>query len=127
MRFSIFLFVTIASAWPAQAQQSELQNVERLLYGCEAALDVDSITSVEGYYDAAFCTGMVFGVGTMLAYNCSSKEEGYLPFYQADVPPSLSAAIQAFVNWARGNPSAWGVPAQDGILLALAENFPCES
>lgn len=61
----------------------------------------------------------------MLAYNCSSKAEGYWPLYRAEVPYSLGAAIQAYINWARSNPHLWGEQSQDGVILALMEAFPC--
>ena len=117
------VFVILAGA--AASQQPGDWSVQRLLFACEAAATPRSINSADDQYEAALCMGSVRGVGVMLAYNCSSKEEGYLPLYQADVPPSLGAAIQAYVNWARENPDMWGEQSQDGIILALMETFPC--
>lgn len=111
------------------AQEDDGWSVQAMLYACEDAQAIvagKSDRSFRAIHDAGRCLGFMRGLGVMLAYNCSSKEMGYSPFYQAAVPPALGAVIQAYVNWARANPEMWGEQAQDGALLAIMDTFPCD-
>lgn len=112
---------------PVGAQTVGQWSVQAVLRSCEAAsrLEAGETLSDAEIATAVRCVAFIRGVGGVLAYNCSSREEGYFPLYAAEQPPSLGAAIQAYVNWARSNPEFWGEDAQDGAILALMETFPC--
>ncbi|WP_367834143.1 Rap1a/Tai family immunity protein [Wenxinia marina] len=73
--------------------------------------------------DATFCLGVIFGLMQMSDMNCYAGLTGRVP--TAGTPPSNQAAAQAFVNWARANPSSWGQDYVVGMLLALSATFPC--
>jgi hypothetical protein len=116
-----------AQAATAQPQTVGDWSVQKVLFLCESAyrLNTGETLTPEEITGAAICTALIRGIGGVLAYNCSSREEGYLPLYAAEKPASLGAAIQAYINWAKANPDFWGEDAQDGVILALMETFPC--
>ena len=119
---SVYLAAQLFGANIVASQEALSWTVQQVLYSCESA---GTATSYEDVFETGSCLGLVRGVGQMLAYNCSSLENGYHPLFIAEAPHSLGAAVQAFTNWARANPDAWGEDATDGIILALMQAFPC--
>lgn len=123
-----FVFAALLAA-PASvgAQAIDRWSVQGTLRSCEALsrLEAGERLSDAELAAAGECGAFMRGVGTVLVYGCTSKEEGYFPLYVADAPPSTGAAVQAYINWARANPALWGESAVDGIILALMEAFPC--
>ncbi len=124
------LVLSFPSISKAQAGLEDF-SVRTMLRSCEVAIDfAKSGDLTEATAEEALligtCFGMARGVGSMLAYACSSKEEGYLPLYAAGVPHSNEALVQAFVNWARENPDMWQEDASDGLLLSTMITWPCE-
>lgn len=108
---------TAAGAIPALADTED--NVQRGLNDCRAVL-------IEEGYDAGRCIGMAAGIGMVLAMNCFSRDDGYMPQFAAEPYPSNGAAIQAFINWAEKNPQHWGKRFSIGMMIALSETYPCK-
>jgi hypothetical protein len=112
--------------------QDGISTVRDLLNSCETTLSLseqladDAAGFIEVGRKVGECTGMVRGIAQMLSYACWSREEGYLPMFASGTPTSLEASIQAFVNWARATPGAWGEAAEDGLMLATMETWTCE-
>ena len=103
-------------AGSATAQRTN--TVQELLRDCEAV----------GTQRATYCLGLVSGIGWILRLNCDSREVGWKPnpMLSAGGAPTLGAAKQAFMNWARANPQEWSTDAVAGVVLALREAFPCQ-
>ena len=83
----------------------EAQTVEKLVEICDQALMSDP----DSHVPASLCFGAIAGASIVLSRNCESTQwgEGDSPikFLRMGQMPTLAAGAQAFVNWARANPS----------------------
>lgn len=114
--FGAALFVGL-SALPMLA---ETYSVQDLLHDCEATPEQDA-------FGSGVCVGLIMGLEAVMETNCALIADGVaVPEHLAasDVP-SVGAGMQAFENWAKANPRAWGVYAPLGAARSLAETFPC--
>ncbi|MES2550064.1 MAG: Rap1a/Tai family immunity protein [Pseudomonadota bacterium] len=112
---SIFVFMACATSSFAQELR---QDVQKLLNDCE---------SDEAFAYGA-CLGMARGTAAVMQFNCSLYQDGTstITFFAADSSnATYGAMIQAFINWARANPSEWGTRGELGMITALRETFPC--
>lgn len=109
------------------ASQSYAQTVGELLHGCEDVLKPRGERNSTLHSDGVMCLGIAAGVSQVLWFNCSSRTEGNYPHdtLVAAMPPSRTAALQAFVNWSKENPGMWGFQAELGFIEALPTYFPC--
>ncbi|WP_141117877.1 hypothetical protein [Leisingera sp. JC1] len=110
------------------ATEGHSQTVGDLLNGCEDVLKPAGARNSELYSDGVMCLGLAAGVSQVMWFNCSSRREGSVPHGSlvAAMPPSRTAALQAFVNWGRANPGMWDFEAELGFIEALPMNFPCK-
>lgn len=110
------IFVLMACATSSLAQ--EKQDVQTLLNDCEST---ESLAF-------GLCVGTVRGIATVMQFNCSFYRDGSSPLntLAADsAEASYGAMKQAFINWARANPSKWSMRGELGLITALRETFPC--
>ena len=121
MRVTIVSLVMAAFLIPAVTARPAMaiETVGSMLPHCEDALDPNATGSriFQGY-----CMGVVRAVIELAELNCALGQE------PAAVTGghSTGAAIQAFVNWARANPSDWELSPVMGVMIAVRSTFPCE-
>lgn len=120
----IMLSVALIGLGTTAAQS---QTVQEMLPGCSAGAGMDNSVNDKTYNDAQYCLGVMLGTMQLMSFNCSANEAGFStpPLLQAEMPPNTGAAAQAFVNWARENPQAWGDLFISGAILAIRDAFPC--
>ena len=77
--------------------------------------------------ESVLCGGLVEGVAQMLVWNCVTREHGWRPdpTIVAGQPPSVEAAVEAFLDWVRDDPQRTEEEWHLGLTLALTEAFPC--
>ena len=80
-----------------------------------------------GSVESVLCGGLVEGVAQMLVWNCVTRDYGWRPdpTVVAGPPPSLEAAVEAFLDWLRDNPQKTEEEWHLGLTSALTEAFPC--
>lgn len=102
----------------SDAGSEEVRTVQEMLQDCDAELNSPA---------ALLCGGVVEGMAQVLIWNCVSRVYGWEPDpgLVAGVPPSIGAAVEAFVDRARSHPEELGEEWQLGLAAALAETFPC--
>lgn len=78
--------------------------------------------------ESVLCGGLVEGTAQMLVWNCVTRDYGWRPdsTVVAGPPPSLEAAVEAFLDWARDDPRRTEEEWHLGLTSALTEAFPCE-
>lgn len=124
---ALFL-VALSSPTPAISRTAK-----ELLEHCEIALrlpdalgqSTDPIELATMIAQAESCFGHMRGVSTLLSYNCWSRTQGYVPMLAAEAPVSLSAGVEAFVDWVWAAPDSLNEPAVDVIVASLLASFPC--
>lgn len=110
-----------------QVKAATASTAEDMLEFCDASLQLadDPISNPLTLAKALRCIGLAEGIATLLAYNCSSRDQGYLPMFTAEAP-TVDAAIAAFVVWVHENPDSRGERAVDVMIAALMAYFPCQ-
>ena len=120
--FHIVAALTIGlCASPASASSFTVRD---MLPWCEGYL-------VDGPKDvmAAYCLGAVTGIHAVMQINCEISRN--LPAPRPPLPAADGAGIaearlQAFVNWARNNPTEWETDFRVGVMKATSETWPCQ-
>ena len=77
------------------------------------------------------CIGIVSGVADTMSFNGLALKS--LPLQSASLIRPFSicgntthgAEIQAFKNWAQAHPEQWTIRGSAGVILALAQLWPC--
>jgi len=105
----------------------QLTNADTIQDGRNACRHIDNLNSAS---DAELvgigkCLGMADGVVQVMVYNCILAADAPVP--KASAPPSIGAAIQAFLNWADAHPERWGDSFSAGMMAAAMDTFPCEN
>lgn len=72
-----------------------------------------------------FCHGFVVGVELVLREVDAAEAPRRPMFCLPAAPPTRSAAIAEFVQWANADPSRGHLPATDGVASFLSAQFPC--
>jgi hypothetical protein len=70
-----------------------------------------------------FCQGFILGAYQVLRQVDAGR--GKPAFCVPTPPPTRTAAIAAFVQWAQANPSETARPPVDGVFEFLTQRFPC--
>lgn len=78
--------------------------------------------------ESVLCGALIEGVAQMLVWNCLTRDYGWRPdpTVAAGRPPSLEAAVGAFIAWVEDNPGDENEEWHLGLTSALTEAFPCE-
>jgi len=118
MRTAFIILLTLA---PGTLVRAQAMSSTKGLVACESALNNETC------FDSIYCTGAVSSVIELSQLDCQLKNEGGIVLFASGDVPSLLAGIQAFVNWARVNPSSWDLPLASNIATAISETFPCWS
>lgn len=116
------------AAW-ARHEAQHPPSVEEMVRPCEAALSGETTGDPEMDEFAAYCFGVAHGVSVVMIHNCSYAGSSSLPAQglASAMAPSSTAAVQAWVNWARANPAKWGDDFSWSFLPVMEEAFPCEN
>ncbi|WP_376099905.1 Rap1a/Tai family immunity protein [Roseomonas sp. CCTCC AB2023176] len=69
-----------------------------------------------------YCRGFIVSAGQ---YHAAVAARGRPAFCLPDPTPTLAAAEESFVAWARANPQFGRERAVDGLLRWAAETYPC--
>ena len=112
------------SCWRLRGAQAEEQyiTVQILLSLCDSPV---------GSAADMLCVGIVSGVADTMSFNGLALKS--LPPQSASLIRRLSicgntthgAEIQAFKNWAQAHPEQWTIRGSAGVILALAQIWPC--
>jgi hypothetical protein len=70
-----------------------------------------------------FCQGFMLGVYQVLQQVDAGQPKR--AFCMPTPPPTRTAAIAAFVQWAKSSPSETARPPGDGVFEFLTQRFPC--
>ncbi len=73
-----------------------------------------------------FCHGFAVGTYRTLADVERGMRAKRKLFCPPAIPPSRNEGISQFVQWAGAHPDAMRLPATDGVLEFLTEQFPCK-
>ena len=78
--------------------------------------------------ESVLCGGLVEGTAQMLVWNCVTRDYGWRPdpTVVAGPPPSLEAAVEAFLDWTGDDPRRAEEEWHLGLTSALTRAFPCE-
>ena len=119
-----FTLVSIFVLSFASTAHAQALTVEEMLPHCETALGEGRKHVMNGW-----CMGTIEGLGVIMTINCAEGGvKGNLPYsLSMQSFPSVTAGAQAFVNWARSNPTRWGERFSFGAAMALSETWPCEN
>ena len=127
------LGLSLAGLVEAQAR-NVIVTVEDLQQVCEPAMQFAERSSEERSPEEAVqlvrCFGFVEGlVSTVVRLSVAGfmtdpLYEGTFCFPESTQPRDW---IESFITWAKENPLKRETPAVDGFLLALIQNFPCDS
>lgn len=114
----------VPAALHAQALPLTVSDMER---ACAIVSGDADTTSPEDAIAAGACYGAMRGVVQVMQANCRSFAAGQrpAPALSAGEIPSAGDAIGAFAAWAEANPAEAEAPAEYGIIVALAQAFPC--
>ena len=125
----------LVSASPLEAQtQSVILTVQDLADICESALQFSDKTPEERTPQEAVqmvrCFGYVEGVVSAVVrlsvagFMTDPLYEGTFCFPESTEPRDW---IESYVAWADSHADKLDIPAVDGFLLALIEEYPCEA
>ncbi|HUF56364.1 MAG TPA: Rap1a/Tai family immunity protein [Thermohalobaculum sp.] len=114
----------LPAALHAQALPLTVSDMQR---ACAIVSGDTETTSPEDAIAAGACYGAMRGIVQVMQANCRSFAAGQRPAtaLSAGEIPSADDAIGAFAAWAEGNPAEAEAPAEYGIIVALAQAFPC--
>ena len=116
---AVSLALVVSAGFGASTDAQEARTVGELAEYCRA----------ERYSEeSVLCGGLIEGVAQMLVWNCVTRDYGWRPdrTIVAGQPPSLEAAVEAFLVWVRNNPSQKQEEWHLGLTSALTEAFPCD-
>lgn len=117
---SLFVVLaTVTAPSPTHGAEEDIKNVEHLLAWCKQP---------EASAEHAFCVGFVDGTADMMgmvAVNTHGDFRMHYGMCSSNPYPSVNAEVQAFILWAEKNPKVWGMPNEVGVILALADTWPC--
>ena len=71
-----------------------------------------------------FCEGFAQGAVLVEQEHEANKRSPKF-FCLPDPAPTRNEAISAFVKWARGSPDRLAMPAVDGLISFLGDQYPC--
>ena len=110
----------------AQAQALPL-TVAEMQRACAIVSGDSERTEPEDAIAAGACYGAMRGVVQVMQANCRSFSVGQRPApgLSAGEIPSAGDAIAAFDAWVDENPDQTDAPAEYGIIVALAQAYPC--
>jgi hypothetical protein len=106
-----------------------------LLCGTVKANEPDKLGTAHNLYrtctsgiplDATYCLGFIRGVGATMRVGrelLDHKEETLSWCHSEEV--SNAQMLQAFKNWHDMHPESWKFNAEVGVMLALAQTWPC--
>ena len=120
--------VAAASLLPAglhgQALPSTVAEMQR---ACQIVSGEIETAGPEDAVAAGACYGTMRGVVQVMQANCRSFAAGQrpAPTLSAGDVPSAGDAMAAFDAWAAENPEEAEAPAEYGVIVALAQAFPC--
>ena len=114
----VVVIMTTVLASSAVSQDNQREDVQELLRLCESG-EVSELRR---------CLDIVASTKMIMAFNCYSNSEQYTPnpMFTMDGRQSNGAAIQAFKNWAKTNPTLWDTGYILGLAFSLSLTFPCE-
>ena len=111
-----------------QAQSRALPlTVSDMQRACGIVSGGGQTASPEEAVAAGACYGAIRGVVQVMKANCRSFGAGQrpAPALSRGHVPSAGDAIAAFDAWVDENPDEADAPAEYGIIVALAQAFPC--
>ena len=126
MRRSLTAVAAILLPAAAYAQALPL-TVADMHRACSLVSGEAETATPEDAVAAGACYGAMRGVVQVMQANCRSFATGQRPSPALSVGEIASAgdAIAAFEAWAEANPNEGEAPAEYGIIVALAQAFPC--
>ena len=113
---SLLLFFSVVSVG-SHAQASDISSTEGLLEMCRS-----------NGADYGYCLGFISGTAAVMeqvSLGTSGQFRGAMGMCVSMPYPSPNAEVQAFVNWAQRNPQLGGKPSAVGVMMALANTWPC--
>lgn len=119
----------LALGAPILANAQESANVEFLYKKCksqEARSQIECSSYLLGISGAMIEIGNLFqnperiGIDKLQAIPLA-------PFGVCNTRATAAAVKQVFLNWAEKNPKAWGSRMSSGVMVALAQTWPCGS
>ncbi len=119
LRPRVLMAAAISCGLGATAEGEETRTAGELADYCRA----------ERYSEeSVLCGGLVEGTAQMLVWNCVTWDYGWRPdpTVVAGPPPSLEAAVEAFLGWVRDDPRRAEEEWHLGLTSALTDAFPCE-
>ena len=128
LAFGLSLALLAAPAAWAQAEQQG-PTVGEMLQPCEAALERTLTGDPDLDHYAIHCDSVAYGIALVMEHNCAyaGSISPSAPGLMSGSVPSSTAAVQAWVNWARANPARWGDDFGPSLLPVMDEAFPCEN
>lgn len=122
MRYESSIILTAALLWLCTPNPMFARSVQEVLDDCKS--DEHPSPASLGY---GFCLGVAAGVSQVMVFNCALLKEagGGDSSLASGQPPSVGAAVQAFINWAESHPESWGTDGIVGMMLAQKQTFPC--
>jgi hypothetical protein len=112
--------IPLLLASPARAQR--VLSVQARTAGELADLCAANPKDPQGDAKINFCHGYAQGAIAVELRRAGDKK----PFCFPSPPPTRTATMAEFVNWARSLPEHKAEPALDGLFKFLAERYPCK-
>lgn len=116
----LVVLATVAALSPTRVAAEEgFTNTEHLLKWCKQP---------ETSANHAYCVGYIEGVSNMMVLVGTDAQGAFrknVGMCYPDPPPSVSAVVQAFINWAERNPKHWADLNVIGVVVALSQTWPC--
>lgn len=113
---SLLLFFSVVSVG-SHAQASDFSSTDGLLEMCRS-----------NGADYGYCLGFISGTAAVMeqiGLGASGDFRGAMGMCVPRPYPTANAEVQAFVNWAQRNTQQWGQPSAVGVMMALANTWPC--